>query len=174
MHGRILGFTLIEAVVCLAVGSLLLGMAVSVGGSALARAHASSARSALLSSLTEAIRHAALAGTEVVLCPGDDHGCRKTFDWSEGWIAFADIDGDRRHDRNETVLRTQPALPGRVRLLTSKGRRRLVFQPGGGNAGSNATFTLCDRRGPEKAVTLVLANDGRLRAGRAKRPCTAR
>ena len=174
MHGRIHGFTLIEAVVTLAIGSLLFGMAVSVCTSALARADASAARSALLSSLTLAIRHAALAGTEVVLCPGDAAGCRNSFDWSGGWIAYADIDGDRRRDANETLLRKQAPLSERVRLLTSKGRRRLVFQPTGGNAGSNATFTLCDSRGPEKAVTLVLANNGRLRAGRAKRPCTAR
>ena len=41
----------------------------------------------------------------------------------------------------------------------------LVFQPNGGNAGSNATFTLCDGRGAARAATLVLANDGRLRGG---------
>jgi type IV fimbrial biogenesis protein FimT len=35
----------------------------------------------------------------------------------------------------------------------------------GGNAGSNATFTLCDRRGARGAVALVLSNGGRLRAG---------
>ena len=41
-----------------------------------------------------------------------------------------------------------------------------MFQPNGGNAGSNVTFTLCDSRGIEKATTLVLANDGRLRQGK--------
>ena len=40
-----------------------------------------------------------------------------------------------------------------------------MFQPNGGNVGSNVTFTLCDGRGVEKAVTLVLANNGRLRSG---------
>jgi len=40
-----------------------------------------------------------------------------------------------------------------------------VFQPNGGNAGSNITFTLCDGRGAAQATTLVLANDGRMRAG---------
>ena len=42
----------------------------------------------------------------------------------------------------------------------------LVYQPSGGNAGSNVTFTLCDGRGAVRATTLVLANDGRLRAGK--------
>jgi type IV fimbrial biogenesis protein FimT len=52
-----------------------------------------------------------------------------------------------------------------------------VFQPNGGNAGSNATFTLCDGRGAARASTVVLANDGRLRRGRptpaAARACLA-
>jgi type IV fimbrial biogenesis protein FimT len=39
-----------------------------------------------------------------------------------------------------------------------------VFQPNGGNAGSNVTFTLCDGRGAAQARSLVMANDGRLRA----------
>jgi type IV fimbrial biogenesis protein FimT len=63
------------------------------------------------------------------------------------------------------VLRRIAALGGRVHLRSTTGRTRLVFQPNGGNAGSNVTFTLCDGRGPAKAVTLVLANSGRLRTG---------
>ena len=52
-----------------------------------------------------------------------------------------------------------------MHLRTTVGRTRLVFQPNGGNAGSNVTFTLCDGRGAAQATTLVLANDGRLRSG---------
>lgn len=163
------GFSLIEAIVCLAIGSLLLCVAVNVCKSTLARVDASAARAALLSSLTEAVHHSAMTGTEVVLCPGSITGCRNSFDWSGGWIAYADIDGDRRWDAGETVLREQPALSYRVRLLSSTGRRRLVFHPTGGNTGSNVTFTLCDTRGAEKSVTLVMANDGRLRAGKGNR-----
>ena len=59
-----------------------------------------------------------------------------------------------------------PSLPWPLHLRSSTGRTRLVFQPNGGNAGSHVTFTLCDGRGIEKATTLVLANDGRLRQGK--------
>ena len=166
MH-RANGFTLIEAIISLLVVSVLLAIAIPAWSGVLSRTHAASARAALLASLSKAIGHAAITGTEVVLCPGDRGGCRNSFDWSDGWIAYADIDGDRKRGAGETLLRAQDPLPSRVRLLTSTGRRRLVFQPGGGNAGSNATFLLCDARGPEEAVTLVLANTGRLRAARA-------
>ena len=79
----------------------------------------------------------------------------------------ADIDGDRQRSANETLLQAEPALPRSVHLRSTAGRTRLVFQPNGGNAGSNVTFTLCDGRGAAQATTLVLANDGRLRTGKA-------
>jgi len=166
MSYRARGFTLVEALIALAVASVLIGTAVPAWTGAIEAAHASSARAALLASLTRSISHAALTGSEVVLCPGGDRGCRDTSDWSGGWIAYADLDGDRVRDPNETLLHTEPALAGKVHLRTTTGRRRLVFQPSGGNAGSNVTFTLCDGRGAAKATTLVLANDGRLRAGK--------
>ena len=159
------GFTLIEAVICLAVASILLGVAVPALNDALASARASAARGKLLSTLTTSIGHAAATGTEVVLCPSAGSGCRNTFDWSGGWIAFADIDGNRRRAPGETLVHAAGPLDDTVRLRSTTGRRRLVVQPNGGNAGSNVTFTLCDRRGAEAAVTLVLANNGRLRAG---------
>jgi type IV fimbrial biogenesis protein FimT len=165
MPHRLRGFTLIEALVALLVTGVLLGVAVPAWSGALEAAHATSARAMLLESLTHSISHAALTGSEVVLCPGDADGCRNSIDWSGGWIAFADIDGNRRRDANETLLSHQPALTGRVHLRSTLGRTRLVFQPNGGNAGSNVTFTLCDGRGAARAATLVLANDGRLRGG---------
>jgi type IV fimbrial biogenesis protein FimT len=155
-----------EAMIVLAVASLLLCIAVPACAGLLARSRAAAARAALLASLTQAVRHAAVTGTEVVLCPAKGQDCRNDWDWSGGWIAYADIDGDRRHDAGETLLHVEPPLAGGVHLLTSKGRKRLVFQPSGGNAGSNVRFTLCAGRGALGAVALVLANDGRLRSGK--------
>jgi type IV fimbrial biogenesis protein FimT len=167
MRRRPSGFTLIEAVIALAIAGVLLGTAVPAVTGATEAARASSAEAALLATLTQSISHAAIAGSEVVLCPGDAAGCRDSSDWSAGWIAYADLDGDRSRGPNETLLHAEPALAGKVHLRTTAGRKRLVFQPNGGNAGSNVTFTLCDGRGAARAMTLVLANDGRLRAGKA-------
>lgn len=170
MTQRMRGFTLIEAVIVLAVGGILVGAAVPALTGAVENSRSSSVKADLLATLTRAISHAAMAGSEVVLCPGDSGGCRATTDWSGGWIAYADIDGNRQRSANETLLQAESALPGQVHLRSTTGRTRLVFQPNGGNAGSNVTFTLCDGRGAAQATTLVLANDGRLRSGK---PTTA-
>ena len=169
MHRKPRGFTLIEAVICLVVAAILFGIAVGTWTEAAARVQSNAARNTMLASIETASRHALVAGSEVVMCPGKrDSGCSDSYDWSGGWIAFADIDGDRTRDPIDTLLCDEGPLDHRVRLLTSPGRRRLVFQPNGGNAGSNATFTICDTRGPADAEALVLANNGRFRSGRPK------
>lgn len=159
------GFSMVEIAVAMSVIALLAGVALPAYRGAHEAASAGAARAALGESLLRAISHAALAGSEVVLCPGDSNGCRTSIDWSHGWIAFADLDDNRQRSPGETLLHEQATLGGQVHLRSTVGRTRLVFQPNGGNAGSNVTFTLCDGRGPARAATLVLANDGRLRNG---------
>lgn len=163
------GFTLVEAMITLAVVAVVLGIAVPSWQGARASVHASKARTEMLETIMAAVRHSALAGTEVVLCrPASEmvEECSDTTNWSGGWALFADLNGNRLRDANEPVIHRQSALAGGVKLWTTGGRTRLVFQPNGGNAGSNVTFTLCDERGANKAVTFVLANDGRMRWGR--------
>ena len=160
------GLTLIELLVVLAVALVLFGVAVPSFSSGLEAARASNARSALLASLVTASNHAAIAGVRGVLCPSADGAhCDTTPDWSRGWIVFLDVNASRELEGGERVLRVVPALAGKVRLRTTSGRTRIVFQGNGGNAGSNATFTLCDGRGPAKARALIMANAGTLRDG---------
>lgn len=168
MHTDVKGFTLVEALIAAAVVAVLAGVAIPSWQSARASAYAGKARAEMLETILAAVRHSALAGTEVVLCRPTGTSveqCAGTTNWSDGWALFADINGNRLREPNEPVIHRQSALSGGVRLRTTGGRTRLVFQPNGGNAGSNVTFTLCDDRGPGKAVTFVLANDGRMRWG---------
>jgi type IV fimbrial biogenesis protein FimT len=166
MFRSVKGFTLIEAVVVMAVAAILLAVAIPAWSHARAAANAGSVRAKLAASLLDAVRHSAIAGTEVVVCPSSPSGaCSGSTNWDSGWIVFADINGSRAPDPNETRLVAENALPSDVHLRTTTGRTRLVFQPNGGNAGSNVTFTLCDSRGPKSATTLVLSNTGNLRPG---------
>lgn len=160
------GFTLVELLVALAIAAVALSVAIPAfsNGRESARAIATEAR--LLQSLQRTLMGAANSGKRAVLCPSaDGRACDRSPDFSRGWIAFLDDDGNREHAPGERLLLAEAALPGDVRLRTTLGRTRLVFRGNGGNAGSNVTFTLCDGRGAAHARSLVLANDGRLRHG---------
>lgn len=162
MDRRSDGYTLLQLMACLSIVALLLVMAVPAWRGAMAATHASVARSALLGSLASAITEAGVTGTQVVLCPEAGGDCASTWNWSGGWIVFSDRDGNRRRGATEPLVRRVGPLGGGVRLFTSSGRRRIVIQPNAGNAGSNATFTLCTGRG-RHATQLVLSNRGQLR-----------
>ena len=164
MSSKIAGFTLIEAIIVLAVVGVLIGIALPAWISAVAATRTSGARGLLYDAVLASGNHAMVTGSAVVLCASSDgNTCNGGSDWSAGWIAFADLDRDRQHGATETLLRLQARLPGETRLRGTSGRSQLVFQPLGGTPGSNATFTLCDQRGPDKAIAVVLANSGRLR-----------
>lgn len=162
------GFTLIELMIVLAVVAVLLLIAVPSWRHARAAAHSGAAKSALAATILDAVRYSANAGSEVVACPSPNGAtCAHTTDWSDGWLVYADLDGDRAQGIQETSIRQQSALTGGVQLRSTRGRKQLVFQPNGGSAGSNVTFTLCDARGSAYASTLVLSNSGSVRQGKA-------
>jgi type IV fimbrial biogenesis protein FimT len=107
----------------------------------------------------EAIRF----NTQVVACPGDpDSGCTEVADWSEGWIVFADLNGDRKYQGTESMLRAEPGLE-QVVIHSNTGRTNLRFYPNGSAPGSNGSITFCDQRGPAYARKLVISNIGRIR-----------
>ena len=160
------GWTLVELAIVGAVAAILLLVALPAAGGAMESARASAARNDLLGSLLVASSQAALSGHRAVLCPSTDgRQCSDDPDWSQGWLVFSDPNASRELEGGESVLRRQGRLAGRVRLRSTAGRTRIVYQGNGGNVGSNVSFTLCDGRGPEQAVALVLSNSSRLRDG---------
>lgn len=168
------GVTLIELIIVLAVIGILCGITVPAISGGLDAARSTDARAALLASLTTASTKAALTGTRTVICPSlDSIQCSNSPDWSQGWIVFLDKDGNREIGADDTIQRIQPALSEHVHLHSTVGRTRIVFQGSGGNTGSNVTFTLCDGRGPAKAVALILNNQGGLRQSAANATAAA-
>ena len=159
------GVTLVELVIALAIIGILLGFVSSSVSAAMNASRTSSGLSSLLASLTRARSNAANAEVDVVLCPSaDGASCSAGDHWENGWIAFAVTHGGSDRDADEPVLLRQDALPPKVHLVTTKGRTRIRFQPSGGNAGSNATFTFCDGRGSRAASAYAMSNAGNLHA----------
>ena len=166
MQVRTAGFTLTQTLLVAAILAVLLALALPSLKRAIASVHASTARGDMIESLMASSRHALAAQRNVILCPSQDGAsCTEgSTDWSNGWIAYLDENGTRERSSTGPIILRKPSLKGSTRLLSSTGRTRLVFQPRGDNAGSNVTFTLCDRHGAIRASTLVLANTGRWRS----------
>lgn len=158
------GFTLTELLITLSVVAILLSIAIPSYRNAVAATQSHAARSSMQSSIMRSAQAALVRGRHVVLCPSiNQTTCTGDYDWSSGWIAFVDANGDRARNSGEQRVFTNESIGNNARLISSTGRRRLVFQPNGGMAGSNVSFTLCDRRGPSRALAMIFSNGGRLR-----------
>ncbi len=165
-HARCNGFTLIELMIAVVIVAILAGIALPAFASARAAAQTLSLRNALLGALTESRNAAAFYEHDTILCPSlDGESCADSFEWQHGFIAAIDLNNNERIDDADRRLLYRDEIKD-VRLLTSSGRKRIQFQPNGSNAGSNATFTFCDARGPTRATALVMNNRGDLREDR--------
>jgi type IV fimbrial biogenesis protein FimT len=154
------GFTLIEALLAAAVIGILAMVALPTYEHYRAATLSGTVRAELVTRLMQASTTAAVRGEHVVLCPSGGKACIGSDDWSPGILAFVDRDGNRHFDPVDMLLYDAPPTPPGIQLRSTAGRQRIVFQPNGGSAGSNVTFTLCDRRGPAKAMSVILANGG--------------
>jgi len=157
------GMTMIELIVALVIVATLAAFATSGASAAINASRASNSVSSLFAGLTRARSFAASAGVDVVLCPSvNGTSCVAGYHWENGWIAFAATHAGSDRTADEPILLRQEALPKNVHLITSTGRTRVRFQPSGGNAGSNVTFTMCDGRGQRSAGAYAMANSGTL------------
>lgn len=158
------GITLLESLIALLIVAVLFVVAAPVVAGVIEKTRMAAVRVSLTESVLLAHRSAIASGARSVLCPTnrDATNCVEGSDWTGGWLAFIDRDGDRAFDADDTLLHRYPPLPGRLHLHSTSGRPRIVFHAEGDNAGSNLTFTLCGRHA--KPLSLVLSNFSRMRA----------
>lgn len=156
------GLGLIELVVAMAIVGVLALIALPATMNVVHATRASNALESVYETLMASTRMAVVTSTEVVICPGGVAGCQGGIDWSEGWIAFPDVNGNRVRDASEPIIFERGPLSSGVGLTATAGRTRLTVQSNGSLAGSNVTLTLCDGRGEGRARALVVANSGRI------------
>jgi len=167
MHGlhRQAGVTLVELIFTVAILATLVSISLPALASLVQSSQARSARGALSTSLALARMNAIARNTQVTVCPSaNQNDCTSDIWWQRGWIVFVDTNRNGRRDADEIILEAVDAQPGAA-IATTAGRVFSSFRGDGGSPGTNLTFTLCDRRGPAKATTLVINNGGRVRAG---------
>jgi type IV fimbrial biogenesis protein FimT len=165
------GFTLVELLVVAALAALLCLLAMRAWGRVAVEANAGVVRSELAADLALSMTRSIAQSNRLLFCPSHDGlGCADSYDWSRGWISFTEPGADRQRTGASRTVAVHGPIDERVRLLSSSGRRSILFQFGGTSIGSNLTFTLCDRRSTRAIDTLVLGNAGKLRREAATGP----
>lgn len=160
---RVKGITLIQMLVALTAVAVLIGIAVPSAARAIVRVRMGTVATAMTESFLDSARMAISTGSAMIVCPATRDGhCQEGIDWSQGWVVYADVDGDRRYGRGDPVIHRPRGSVEGLRIYSTQGRRRVVFQPDGGNEGSNVSFSVCDRDGLPIG-SLVLSNAGRFR-----------
>lgn len=169
LRNRQSGITLIELLMALSIAAVLFAIGAPALGSMLAHAHEQSAEGALQASLMHARETAITRNMRVVVCPSiDAKHCTANVDWQSGWIVGIDADGDREPDAQRSALAVFNALPQGLRVMGSRGRTHIVFQPDGSAGGSNAQLTICHHNDTRDARAVIVSNSGRVRIASAE------
>ena len=165
------GFTLLELIVVLAVGSVLLSVTVPAMTGMLRTQRSISTVNALFASLSLARSEAIKRNARAVLCKtADGVSCTTHGGWEQGWMVFHDTNNNAARDPGEPVVQHQgPAAPG-MRLSGNTPVSNYVSYNALGTAklASGAfqagTFTLCPASASSTDVRqVVLSNTGRVR-----------
>lgn len=161
------GVTLIELAFTMAIVATLCAISMPSFSAIIASNRARAANNTLVNALNFARSTAVTRGSEIAICPSSNNStCDTSIWWQHGWIVFQDLDRNGRRDSSEPILTTAQAQPA-IAIATSSGREHVTYRPDGSATGTNLTFTLCDRRGPKHASTVVVNNPGRPRSGPA-------
>lgn len=158
---RTRGFTLLEAIVALAVASILIGLAVPALADILARQRLSMATLDITRALAQA-RHESIMRSRPVLVDNLDG------QWSSGWQIFVDKNWNGMRDADEPVVRVGE-IPSGVRIAGNTPVRNYVrYTPSGralmlSGAFQAGTLTLCNDKGSLPVKRVILSATGRVR-----------
>jgi len=156
------GITALELMVTMAIIAILLTTGVPAIKNYSWNLRMRSAIDMLQTDLNLARGRAVSHNIQTIVCPSvDSIVCSGASHWQHGWIVFTDINGDRKKQDGEPLLKQA----GKVEHLniSSLSRTDLRFFPNGSAPGSNTSIRFCDRRGSHYASRIIVSNSGRIR-----------
>ena len=169
------GFTLVEAVVVLALSAVLLALATPSFLQLRERMAALAAFNELTLGLAQARMAAIQYGHPVTVCPSADGlSCRQDLVWDEGWLVFRDAARTGEPNPALGAMWVVRRVPGPVAIRGTVGRHRVRYQPTGLSGGNNVSLRFCSRRSGLHLGSVVVNLAGRVRHGRpegAGAPC---
>lgn len=161
------GFTLIEALVTIAIAGILIALGLPSFTTLIKDRRLQGHQEAFLGALVEARSTALARQRRTVLCASaDGASCAASGseNWSSGWIVFVDNDADLVRDNGEELVLVGGAAPPSVTLDTtlSTALTPLSFDSMGHSAASRQ-FVWCDDRGTSKCRNLNVMVTGMIR-----------
>lgn len=163
------GFSLVEALVVLALLAIFLGLAVPGVASLRTKYELQAVAEDVWNSLMLARSQALMQQVRVVLCPAMSAlACHEQGQWTAGWLVFVDSNRNGQRDAGEQVLQSRGALPVGVRLLgnstVSQGMGYGADGRSEGRSGGfqSGTYTVC-RSGLAEQWSVVINMLGRPR-----------
>jgi len=112
------GFTLLEALVVMAVSGTLLTLAVPAVTSLRQQHQMQAQAEGLLDSLLLARSEAVRRQQRVTLCVrGSDAACDLAGGWQQGWLVFEDLNNNALRDQGEALIEVHAELPLPMRLV---------------------------------------------------------
>ncbi len=156
------GFTLSELLVALAIGALVLALAVPGFARHRGTVALRTASNQTLAALQLARRLALARGQSVTVCPSPD-GATCSFG-GDTWLLFANAPAgtDGRRDATDELLQSWQ-LPAGVGVTGTRGYAAFHARPG---AAATVTFQFCHRAVPAAGLAIVVSQTGRPRIDR--------
>lgn len=172
-RGLVGGFTLLELLVTLAVGSILIAMAVPNFRDVMLNSQRTASVNDLVAAMTMARIEAQKQGRQVIVCPLDTtSACTPaTANWNNGWLVYVNRDATSPpvFDANDVVVKR---FPRKTAPVTARGNQNYFafrVSPGQNVAG---TVTFCDSRGAGKGRAVVVGLSGKIRTATEIASCT--
>ena len=175
------GFTLVEMLIVLLVLIIAVEFALPAMNNLFDANRLSSEARRLLSAIYLTRSEAVVKNTPVRMCPSPmartgERTCSGIY--ADGWIIFADVDGDREPDAGEPILSVYSGLPEGYALTNRRGTRNaaemITYLPDG-TSHRNRTLMLCATGNPEiPSWSIVMNIVGRPRMAREWGDCPER
>jgi type IV fimbrial biogenesis protein FimT len=168
------GFTLVELLVVLAVGSILLAIAVPGYGFLVSTSRLAAVTNDLVSNLQLARSEAVKRGMRVTVCKTGNAmavppACDATAGWHQGWLVFVDDGAQGVIDANDSLLRVHERAHADVLITANSHISRFIsYLPDGRSRGmtglGNGTFEVCVS-GSRRDIIINNAGRPRLESG---------
>lgn len=131
------GFTALELLLVVAIGAILVALAMPPLGDMLRRQQLNAATSDFVSAIDLTRSQAIARASRVLLVPLDAGG----IDWREGWVVFVDANADRRPGPGEEVIASHGPLAPELLVSTNFSTNKAPYYIAFNGAGRGCSDT---------------------------------